>query len=318
MKDYYRFIDMSRALLSVEGGDALSLLQGLVTQDLRTLRPGRMVYTALCSPQGRYVHDFFVICLKENQYILDTHRERFSDLLRRLKMYKLRSQVVLEDLTDQKKVVLYFNPAADDSGEGGQGVSAPSCAEGCEIVQVDPRLPALGFRALYAENFPIAAEGAVTEDPFIYQRFLLRWGVPNVPADMSVEKGIPLECGLDELNAIGWDKGCYLGQELTARTKHRGLVRKRLFPVKVQLKTPLGEGVTPEGQELFLEGQKVGVLRRSLSNGEQHIGLALLRLEAITKLEQNKSLFIENEHCKVDPYTPSWHRWTADFQPSSA
>src|SRR5260221_3240146 len=132
---------------------------------------------------------------------------------------------------------------------------------------VDPRLAALGGRAyLPATNVP--AETGTSAD---YDRLRITQGVPDGSRDLPVEKAILLENGFDELNAIDWDKGCYMGQELTARTRYRGLVRKRLMPVTI-------EGPAPAfGAPLLLGEKEAGEMRSA--NGE--LGLALIRLEAL-------------------------------------
>lgn len=124
-----------------------------------------------------------------------------------------------------------------------------------------------------------------------YDLHRLKLGVPEGGQDLIPEKSLLLESGLDELNAISWTKGCYMGQELTARTKYRGLVRKRLFPVTI-------DGPAPRnGAEVFLGESSVGEMR-SHRNKQ---GLALLRIEAA---KSGKSLKCENAFLK--PYIPPW------------
>ena len=151
------------------------------------------------------------------------------------------------------------------------GAAAPL---GDGVVFVDPRLPGLGARAI----LPRGSEAAVLEpagfsaaDVAAYDRLRLEAGVPDGSRDMVVEKAILLENNLDELHAISWQKGCYMGQELTARTRYRGLVRKRLFPVIV-------EGALPEpGTPVMMGDKEAGEMR----SGSGDRALALLRLEEI-------------------------------------
>jgi folate-binding protein YgfZ len=113
--------------------------------------------------------------------------------------------------------------------------------------------------------------GAVATDFAAYDRLRLSLGVPDGSRDLVLDKSILLESGFDELNGVDWNKGCYVGQELTARTKYRGLVKKRLFPVRIDGPTPV------PGTILTLDGREVGEMRSS----HEGIGLALLRLEAM-------------------------------------
>ena len=135
------------------------------------------------------------------------------------------------------------------------------------VLFVDPRLAALGARGyLPAEMLPVETGSRAD-----YDRLRISLGVPDGSRDLPVERAILLENGFDELNAIDWDKGCYMGQELTARTRYRGLVRKRLMPVTI-------EGPAPEfGAPLLLGDKEAGEMRSASGD----IGLALVRLEAL-------------------------------------
>jgi folate-binding protein YgfZ len=130
-----------------------------------------------------------------------------------------------------------------------------------------------------------------------YDLHRLLLGIPEGGRDLIPEKAILLESGLDELNAISWTKGCYVGQELTARTKYRGLVRKRLFPVKIEGETPA------EGTEIFLNGESAGSMRTHASSQ----GLALLRLEAFKAYEEGQGVFTCGK-ALLRPYAPFWMR----------
>src|SRR5262249_9389778 len=142
------------------------------------------------------------------------------------------------------------------------------------IAFADPRLPALGVRLIAPEAAAIAAlgeRGFSERDFAAYDLLRLDEGVPDGSPDLAIEKTIRLEAGFDELNGVDWLKGCYIGQELTARTKYRGLVKKRLLPVRV-------EGALPApGAPVTSGGEEVGELR----SGRDGLALALLRLEAV-------------------------------------
>jgi folate-binding protein YgfZ len=137
---------------------------------------------------------------------------------------------------------------------------------------VDPRLPELGARAVLPKAGAEAAlqgAGLAPAGPTDYDALRIRLGVPDGSRDLEVERATLLENGFDELGGIDWDKGCFMGQELTARTKYRGLVKKRLVPVEI-------DGPTPEpGTPVTADGKDAGVLR-STADG---LGLALIRLE---------------------------------------
>ncbi|MBX9786495.1 MAG: folate-binding protein [Alphaproteobacteria bacterium] len=253
-----------RGVIEIEGEDKATFLQGLISNDINLVTPEQAIYATLLTPQGRFLFDFF-ITEKNGAFLLDVEAARLDALLKKLSLFKLRSKVTLKARPDLKVYALW--------GERDFPKEA----------YLDPRLEALGAR-LMGKTIPnISAEE--------YDLHRLKLGVPEGGIDLFPEKAILLESGLDELHAISWTKGCYMGQELTARTKYRGLVRKRLFPVKI-------EGPTPEnGAEVFLGGTPVGEMRSS-RNG---YGLALLRIEAVKGGEA-----LQCGKTSLLPYIPDW------------
>ncbi len=160
----------------------------------------------------------------------------------------------------------------------------------------DPRLAEAGIRLILPDS-------ATPPDlaPFdTYDYFRLSLGLPDSGRDLLVEKAIPLENGMDELNAIDWDKGCYMGQELTARTRYRGLVRKRLLPVRIDGPAPAADA------PILLNDQEVGVMRSSQGD----LGLALLRLEKV-EAAQKENLSLSSETARLTPFVPDWMKLPA-------
>ncbi|MQP65840.1 folate-binding protein [Niveispirillum sp. SYP-B3756] len=240
----------ARTVIAVGGDDRVAFLQGLVSNDVSKLAPGRAIWAALLTAQGKFLHEFFIIDAGD-RLLLDCEAARKDDLLRRLKMFKLRSKVELTDLSAELAVFARLRQA----GEGG--------AAG--LAFADPRQAEMGSRLL----LPIGIQA--TGDFADWDRARIALGLPDGSRDLLVEKSILLENGFDELQGVAWDKGCYVGQELTARTKYRGLVKKRLVPVAVT-------GPLPEpGSLIRRDGQEVGEIR----SGRDGMALALLRLEAI-------------------------------------
>jgi folate-binding protein YgfZ len=171
---------------------------------------------------------------------------------------------------------------------------------GSGVVFVDPRLPALGARAFLprAEAEAIArAAGFSAGSIDAFERLRVALGVPSGSRDLIPDKGILLENGFEELHAIDWDKGCYMGQELTARTRYRGLVRKRLLPVEIS-----GEAPAP-GTALMLGGVEAGELRSLGPDGKS--GLAMVRLE---HLDRARSEGLSAGSATVRPSVPDWMR----------
>jgi len=258
-----------RSVVAVSGEDRAAFLQGLVSNDMLKVAPDRAAYALFLTPQGKFLHDFTVVDA-DGAFLLDAETERRADLLRRLKMYKLRSRIALEDRALSLRVVVAFG----DGTLAALGLPEEAGAVlpfGGGVAFTDPRLPELGARLFLPADGLAALEGAglTRREPEEYDRLRLTLGVPDGSRDMVPEKAIPLENRLDVLNAISWDKGCYMGQELTARTKYRALIRKKLFPVTSD--GPLPDAGTP----VTLDGQEIGELR----SGRDGLALAVLRLE---------------------------------------
>jgi len=283
----YAVLD-GRGVLAIGGEDRAAFLQGLVSADVRAVSPGRAAYSLFLTPQGKFLHDFFVID-GGDVLLLDAEGPRAADLLRRLKPYKLRSKVTLEDRTPAHLVAALTGPdALSRLGLPAEPGAARPFAGG--VVYTDPRLPALGARAILpggpggearaASEAALEAAGFPRLDEAAYDTLRLELGVPDGSRDMEVEKAIALENNLDALNAISWDKGCYIGQELTARTRYRALIRKRLFPVTVD--GPLPEPGTP----VLLGEQAVGEMR----GGRGTRALALLRIEDVERAAQEQTV----------------------------
>jgi folate-binding protein YgfZ len=265
--------DESRGVLALSGEEARTFLQGLVTNDVMRVGPDRAIWAALLTPQGRYLHDFFIAQGPDGALWLDCEAERRQDLMRRLTIYKLRAKVKIADAAAELAVVrLWGRGATERLGLPPEAGAAQPLGGG--IVFTDPRDARLGARAMLPR-----AEAAVLADRLgvavgsreRYETLRLALGVPEGSRDLEPEKALPMESRFDLLNGIDWQKGCYVGQELTARMRYRALVKKRLIPVIV-------EGPAPEaGTPVLLDGEEAGVIR-SAGGG---YGLALMRLDKL-------------------------------------
>jgi folate-binding protein YgfZ len=238
-----------RGVVDIAGEDRVGFLQGLVSNDVTKAAPGTAVWAALLTPQGKWLADFFILSDGE-RLLLDCERDQAAMLIAKLARFRLRAKVAIRDISG----TVWVHAAWDGRPEIAGAVMAP-----------DPRLPQAWARILTRE--PLAANA--TEAEWDLHRLAL--GLPDGSRDLEPEKTVLLEAGFDELHGVSWSKGCYLGQELTARTKYRGLVKRRLVPVEVA-------GTLPEpGTPVLAEGREVGAMR----SGRETRGLALLRLEAL-------------------------------------
>ena len=223
----------NRAVLRLSGPDRLTFLQGLVSNDVTKVAPGHAVYSCLLTPQGKFLHDFFLIA-DSDSLLIECEADRRADLAQRLKMYRLRSKIEIAGADYAVFAVL----------------GALSKIAGA-IAYPDPRTLRLWEPAWLSssdlEGSPLPFEA--------YDRLRISLAVPDGSRDMEVGKAILLENNIDLLNGVAWDKGCYTGQELTARTHYRGLIKKRLVPVHI------AGAVPPVGTPLIENGVEVGEMR---------------------------------------------------------
>ncbi len=232
--------DHARAVVEVSGPEARAFLQGLVTNDVEKLSDG-LAYSALLTPQGKYLFDFFMAA-KDGAILIDVAAHAASGLIQRLSLYRLRSAVELR-LTDIQVA----------SGMSGRPHGA----------YADPRHPVLGWRA-YGDGFR-------TDQSNTWDRLRVSHCVPETGIELIPEKTFILEAGFERLNGVDFRKGCFVGQEVTARMKHKAELRRRLATVAV-------EGAAPVGTEITDNGRKVGILY-SQAGGK---GIAYLRFDRIS------------------------------------
>jgi folate-binding protein YgfZ len=285
----------ARGVIEITGEDRVEFLQGLVSNDVTKVAADRAIYAALLTAQGRYLFDFFIIALGDALY-LDAEASRLAELQRRLTLYKLRAKVALSDASARFVIaVAWGDSTAPALGLAGESGAAKEFAGG--IAYIDPRLNALGARFMLPRENSGALQqaGFVASDADSYDRHRLALGVPDGTRDLTPEKALLMESGFDELNGIDWQKGCYMGQELTARMKYRALVKKRLLPVAIE-----GGDVAP-GTEITQDGSEAGEML-STRDGR---GLALLRLEAV-EAAQNNGADLKAGAAIIKPERPGW------------
>jgi folate-binding protein YgfZ len=282
-----------RGILAVSGPDRRLFLQGLVSNDVEKLAANRAVYAALLTAQGKYLHDFIMV--EEGEAIwLDAEAARLADLRRRLSIYRLRAKVAITERPELAVAAVFGEGALAALGLSGEPGAARKLAGG--IVLADPRLAALGARAILPREAlrpALLALGLAETDFAAWDRHRLALGIPDGSRDLVLDKSILLEAGFDELNGVDWQKGCYVGQELTARTKYRGLIKKRLFPVHIEGPAP------PPGTIVTSDGRDAGEIRSS-RDGQ---GLALLRLDAVAEGRR-----LSADGATLLPLRPDWMR----------
>ncbi|MCO6382997.1 folate-binding protein YgfZ [Oceanicola sp. 502str15] len=226
---------MERTVFRITGAERIGFLQNLVTNDLKGLERG-LVWAALLTPQGKYLADFFLVP-EEEALLLDVATPLAADLAKRLKMYRLRADVAVEE-TDLR--------VSRGTGPAPEGALP------------DPRHPAMGWRAYNG------APGDDTE----WDALRVAHAVPETGVELVPGESYPLEVGFERLHGVDFRKGCYVGQEVTARMKHKTELKKGL--VRVQI-----EGAAPVGTEIRA-GEKVAGVIYTQAGGE---ALAWLRFD---------------------------------------
>ena len=238
-----------RSVVALSGPEARPFLQGLITNDIEKVGQDRAIYAALLTPQGKILFDF-LIAEGDGALLLDCHRDTRDALVKRLTMYRLRSKVEIE-ARDQLAVLA--------------GLTGTPAMRG--VTFADPRLPALGHRTIGT----VAEVPDTTGKAEAYHAHRLQLGVPEA-GDFGSDRMFALDADLAELHAIDFEKGCYVGQELTARMKHRGTARKRLLLVN-------GAGALPPGGELRANGHAIGEVVSAYGSR----GFALVRLDRLAE-----------------------------------
>lgn len=264
----------NRKILRINGPNAKHYLQGLITNNINNVDKGSMIYSLFLNEKGRILYDSF-ICSEENSssFLLDHDSRKSEELIQHLNKYKLRSKFSIDILPDLK----VWN--IDDDKMLLKEFKSPFKAF------VDPRSSKLGYRV-------IADYSSLTTSTESYLNKRYKLGIPEGIDELIPNVSLPLESNADIMNGIDFSKGCYIGQELTIRTHHTGVIRKRIIPIRPSTtKTPLGFG------SIFCDEKQVGKVLTFNNN----YALCLFRLES---LKHSKFLLKDNNNnvlCEVIP-----------------
>ena len=283
------FILKDRGVLYINGDDAKDFLQNIITNDINKVNNNNSCFASLLTPQGKYLFDFIIVKHKKG-YFIDCEKNQIKELFKRLVLYKLRSKLEILDLSNEftvavisKEKFLSFKDAKDVEGSTINYKEDP--------VFLDPRDKRLGGRLLVnLEKLNISLEklNLKSGDPLEYYALSHKLGVPQINTSELQNKIFALECNFEELNAIDHKKGCYVGQENTARMKLRNKIRKRIFPIVSN------KQILP-GKEISFEGKAVGTV---LISEPFCFGLIKLFDPSLADF-QNKNLKCENNDLKI-------------------
>ncbi|GBR49166.1 CAF17-like 4Fe-4S cluster assembly/insertion protein YgfZ [Neokomagataea thailandica] len=268
-----------RAVLAFEGQDRITFLQGLVSNDVTLVSQGHALWSAVLTPQGRWLSEFFLYedtTQETPRLLMDCPAEHAETLTKRLSRFRLRADVRI--VTTDFRVIT-----------GPDGTSPPPHS----ISSPDPRTEQAGWRALITPDSDIMGE---TPQAYLIRRLSL--GLPDW-TDFEAEKTLALEANMDVLHGVSFSKGCYMGQELTARTHYRAVLKRRILPIT----GPSTAFSTPG--PIQLNGKDVGELRSHHAT----TALALLRREAWS----SNALTLNGETVQV--VWPNW--FPAELRPQS-
>jgi folate-binding protein YgfZ len=251
-----------RGVVKVAGDDARGFLNGLVTNDMAKVAPGKPRFAALLTPQGKIIVDFIVAEAPANDgggFFLDCPRALASALVEKLNFYKLRAKVICEDLSSVLGVLAIW----DGTAESEYGLSYP-----------DPRLPALGSRIMLPPHLAEEAAadlGGMVVAADAYEAHRIALGVPRGGLDFIYGDTFSHEADMDQLNGVDFGKGCYVGQEVVSRVEHRASARSRVVPIVYD------EFAPSSGLPVMAGDRQIGTLG---STAKGH-GLALMRLDRV-------------------------------------
>jgi folate-binding protein YgfZ len=280
---------LDRGVVKVSGADARGFLNGLFTVDVGKMTPGAARFGALLTPQGKIVADFIVFEAAEEDgggFLLDCPRALAPALAEKLRFYKLRAKVQIDDLSAALGVMAVW----PDQAESEYGPSF-----------TDPRLPALGTRIILPPDTAADAAkdlGAALVDADVYDTHRVMLGVPRGGMDFSYGDTFPHEANMDQLGGVDFDKGCYVGQEVVSRVEHRGSARSRIVPLAYEDHAP------DDGLPVMAGDKQIGVVGSAVGG----TALALLRLDRLgDAIAAGTS--IEAGGIKVRARKPAWAKF---------
>lgn len=263
----------NRKVTKFTGSDAGKFLQNFTTNDVQKKQ---FTYNYLLNNQGRFLFDFFVFNDQNNIFYVDISTEQVDAFSRRLNMYKLRSDVEITDLSEDY-IVTYSKETVQNSIHSTQ----------------DPRFNKLGIRSIVKKAK--LDENNVTVDS-LYMNDKYQYAIIDGDTDLEFEKSIPIEFGAEELGAIDFNKGCYVGQEVISRAKHQGVVRKKIYQLSFGTNIALNTSLVEVNDS---KGNKIGKVCSYYKN----LAIVQLREEKFLGLEEKKAS-ISNQEAEIS--IPEW------------
>ena len=261
----YFYKNSNSRFLTIEGEDRSEFLQNLITNDINKCSKENILYSCLLTPQGKFISDFFIF-KKDEKYLIETHSFFYEKLLDKLSLYKLRSKIFINEITNLNSYSIFGDLIKD---------------LGTIIFSPDPRNKYIGKKLIHESKHPKTLNGFIEINEKKYHEILIQNTVPLSHYDLEENKSLLLENNFENLNSISWQKGCFIGQEITARMKYRALLKKRIYSLKVK------EGSPKVQQSIREDGSEYG----KIISIENETILAMLKIElAETKINSQQQI----------------------------
>ena len=288
-----------RAAIELSGEAVGSFLNDLLTSEISKLPVGEMQMSCLLSPQGRILHDMLIFRIKADRFWIEVSKNQMLSLKKSFEMYRLRKIVTIKILKKWCSGHLFYKNEKHFTPEKIKEIRLD--LNDNEFIFKDPRCVALGLHLI--KNDKISKETKrnwkEVELP-TWEIIRISNMVPLGNTDLTQNRALALEANLDIFSAVDFNKGCFIGQEVTARTKYRGLVKKRLIPIS-------SKAALKKDMRIFQNEKEIGICHSSirLENGS-YLALATLRLDAI-KLNINAKKTLKSNLASVAIEIPSWY-----------
>ena len=266
MKEDFFILNSFSKFLEISGEDKAEFLQGLISNDIYKCQSDNPIYSCMLSPQGKFLADFFII-QESDKYLIEIHEKYLESFIAKIQIYKLRSKV---DIIENEKIcsIILFSK---------ENIHLDNIIKSF----ADPRNENIGHKIYIDKNELKKINNMKTEPYETYKEILMKNLVPNSTDDLIVDKSLLLENNFDNLNAIDWDKGCYVGQEITARMKYRALLKKQVYSLEIV------KGEININDDIILDEINYG---KVISKVNQYI-LCMLKIELVEKTLNNKENF---------------------------
>ena len=265
----YFYKNSNSRFLSIEGGDSNEFLQNLITNDINKCSEDNILYSCLLSPQGKFLSDFFIF-KKDKRYLIETHSLFYEKLLKKLNLYKLRAKVNINKVNNLYSYSVFGELQKDQD---------------TFIFNTDPRNKNIGLKLIHLKNNPKILDNLNEINEEKYHQILIQNIVPLSHYDLEENKSLLLENNFENLNSISWDKGCYVGQEITARMKYRALLKKKIYSLEIK------DGLPIIGQQIKDDENEFGKIISIKNNSV----LAMLKIKLAEKKINTKQQIKTNE-----------------------